>query len=64
MLVSVTTAAKELGVSIMHIRRMIKAGKWPTYQLGPKATRLDIDEIKALCKLTAQVRKEIKNERA
>lgn len=54
MLVSVTIAAKELGVSTQHIRRMIRAGKWPVYRLGPKATRLDPEEIRALGRLTAK----------
>ncbi len=48
MLVSVTQGAKELGISVEHIRRQIRAGRWPYYKLGPKATRIDPDEIKAL----------------
>jgi excisionase family DNA binding protein len=54
MLISVSAASKELGVSIEHIRRMIRAGKWPVYRLGPKATRLDPEEIRALGRLTAK----------
>ncbi len=54
MLMSVTDATKELGVSSEHIRRMIRSGKWPAYSLGPKATRIDPDEIKALGKLIAR----------
>jgi excisionase family DNA binding protein len=54
MLVSITVAAKELGVSTEHIRRMIRAGKWPVYSLGPKATRIDPEEIKALGRLIAK----------
>jgi excisionase family DNA binding protein len=48
MLVSVTQGAKELGVSVEHIRRQIRAGRWPYYKLGPKATRIDPDEIREL----------------
>jgi excisionase family DNA binding protein len=54
MLVTVTQAAKILGVSIEHIRRQIRAGCWPYYKLGPKATRIDVDEIRALGRLNAQ----------
>jgi excisionase family DNA binding protein len=57
MLMSITEASRELGVSALHIRRMIKAGKWPVYRLGSKATRLDVDEIRTLGRLTAQAEK-------
>ena len=57
MLMSVTAAAKELGVSTMHIRRMIRLGKWPIYRMGPKATRIDVEEIKTLGRLTAEAEK-------
>jgi excisionase family DNA binding protein len=55
MLISVSLAARELGLSVDHLRRMIRAGKIPTYQLGPKATRVDVEEIKALHKLIKEV---------
>ena len=54
MLVNIPQAAKELGVSIEHIRRQIRAGRWPFYRLGPKATRIDVDEIRALGRLIAE----------
>ena len=54
MLITISQAAKELGVSTEHIRRQIRAGRWPYYQLGLKATRVDPDEIRALGKLNAQ----------
>ncbi len=54
MLISLSAASKELGVSTEHIRRMIKAGKWPTYRLGPKAIRIDVEEIRRLGRLAAQ----------
>lgn len=53
MLVTVTQGAKELGVSIEHIRRQIRAGRWPHYRLGPKSTRIDIDEIRSLGRFAA-----------
>jgi len=59
MLVRVTQGAKELGVCIEQARRMIRAGKWPTYKLGPKSTRIDVDEIKSLTRLAALAEKKI-----
>ncbi len=54
MLMSVAAAARELGCSTEHVRRMIRKGKWPVYSLGPKATRIDVEEIKALGRLIAK----------
>ena len=51
MLASISQAAKELSVSTEHLRRMIRAGSWPVYKLGPKATRIDVDEIKKLMRV-------------
>ena len=51
MLVTITQAAKELGISAEHIRRQIRAGLWPSYKFGAKATRIDVGEIKALGRL-------------
>ena len=56
MLVSITQGAKELGVSVEHVRHQIRTGRWPFYKLGPKATRVDVEEIKALGRLIAQGR--------
>lgn len=53
MLVRIAEAARQLGVSAEHIRHMIRVGKWPVYKLGPKATRLDLEEIKNLGRLIA-----------
>ena len=47
-LMRITDVAKELGVSTEHIRRQIKSGRWPAYEFGVKAIRLDLEEIKAL----------------
>ena len=54
MLVTVTQAAKELSVSVEHVRRQIRAGLWPFYKLGAKGTRIDLEEIKSLGRLLAE----------
>jgi excisionase family DNA binding protein len=54
MLLTITAAAKELGCSTEHARNMIRSGRWPAYKIGPRATRIDPEEIKALGKLTMQ----------
>jgi excisionase family DNA binding protein len=59
MLKTVSAAARELGVSGEHVRRMVKNGRWPFYRLGPKAMRIDPDEIRALGRLIAQGEKEL-----
>ena len=59
MLVSITQGAKELGVCTEQARRMIRAGKWPTYKLGPKSTRIDVDEIRNLSRLAAHAEREL-----
>lgn len=54
MLSTVSQAARELGVSGEHVRRQIRAGRWPYYRLGKKGTRIDVDEIKSLGRLIAK----------
>lgn len=54
MLLNVSQAAKELGVCAETVRRNIRAGRWPFYLLGPKTTRIDPDEIRALGRLIAE----------
>ena len=54
MLRSITDASTELGCSTEHIRRQIRAGRWPFYKLGKKGTRIDVEEIKALGRLIAE----------
>ena len=54
MLVSVTTAARELGLSNEHLRRLINSKRLPSYKLGPRATRVDLDEIRNLTRLMAE----------
>jgi excisionase family DNA binding protein len=60
MLVSVSEASKALGLSAEHIRRQIRLGRWPVYKLGPKATRLDLQEIKSLGRLVFEIEQEKK----
>jgi hypothetical protein len=54
MLVNVSQAARELGVCTEHIRRQIRAGNWPIYRLGPKAIRLDLEEIRKLGRVLSE----------
>lgn len=63
MLLNVSQAAKELGVSTETVRRNIRARRWPFYKLGPKTTRIDPDEIRALGKLIAEGRPRAEGER-
>ncbi len=58
MLLSLTAAARELGCSVEHARRMIRSGRWPAYKIGPRAVRIDPEEIKALGRLTIQAERE------
>jgi excisionase family DNA binding protein len=58
MLVNISQAAKELGVSSEHIRRQIRAGRWPYYRLGEKALRVDVTEIQALARMISEVEQE------
>ncbi len=54
MLATISAGARELGCSPEHIRRMIRMGRWPYYRLGPKAIRIDPEEIKGLGRLIAE----------
>ena len=54
----VSDAAKELGVSMEHVRKQIRQGEWPSYELGSKARRLDVDEIREIGKIRAQAKRE------
>ncbi len=62
MLINISTAAKMLGCSPEHIRRMIRLGKWPYYSLGPRATRINIEEIISLGRMKSELEKEKKQE--
>jgi hypothetical protein len=50
-LLKIKPAAKRLKLSEMHFRNLIRDRQWPTYNLGPKGLRVDLDEI---LKLTRQ----------
>lgn len=58
MLSRIAEAARELGCSPDHARRMIKSGRWPYYRIGPKAMRIDPEEIKNLGRMIAQGERE------
>jgi len=58
MLVNLSQGSRELGVSIEHARRQVRAGKWPSYKLGKKATRIDVEEIRVLSRLSAQANRD------
>ena len=57
MLVRISQGSRDLGVSIEHTRRQVRSGKWPSYKLGKKATRIDVDEIKSLTRLSVLAEK-------
>jgi hypothetical protein len=48
MLKSISDVARELSCSEQTVRQKIALGLWPSYRLGPKSTRLDVDEIKKI----------------
>jgi excisionase family DNA binding protein len=60
MLLSVVETARVLGVSVETVRRRIKNGQWPVYKLGPKSTRLDPSEIRALGRLVGELEQQRK----
>ncbi len=60
MLVGITEASRQLGVSAEHIRRQVRSGRWPVYKLGLKAVRLDVEEIRQLGRLATEREKEVK----
>jgi len=57
MLLSINQTARELGLSGSHVRKMVKRGLWPSYSLGKKAIRLDVDEIRRLARLISESKK-------
>ena len=60
MLLSIAQASKELGLSPGHIRKQIKSGRWPSYRLGDKALRVDVEEIRALGRMVEAWKREQK----
>jgi len=63
MLASISAAARELGCSPDHVRRMIRSGRWPYYRLGLKAMRVDPEEIKSLGRLISEAERQGKANR-
>ena len=61
-LVSVNRGSKRLGVCEAHTRRQIKAGLWPCYSLGPKALRIDVEEIRSLSRMASTAERELQKE--
>ena len=51
MFLSIKHAAKELRVSERHIRRLIAIKKLPVYQLSPRTTRIDMEELRKLIRI-------------
>jgi excisionase family DNA binding protein len=58
MLATISAAARELGCSPDHVRRMIRGGWYPYYRIGPKAIRVDPEELRNLGRLIAQSEKD------
>lgn len=58
MLMSINQVARELGLSGAHVRKMVKQGLWPSYSLGKKAIRLDLEEIRRLARLISEAKNE------
>lgn len=54
MLKRISEAARELGCSCEHLRRQIRLGRWPSYLIGTRQVRVDVDEIKNLLRLTVR----------
>jgi len=50
MLVTVTKAAKEFGLSLSTAREKIRNGEWPIYRFGLKSTRVDLAELKKIAR--------------
>ncbi len=46
-LVSLSEAAKQLGVSLISLRRRVASREWPSYRIG-RAIRVNLDEITPL----------------
>lgn len=45
---SISDAARHLGVSRDTVRDWIKAGKLPVYEFGPRTVRVKIEELEAV----------------
>jgi len=56
--VTVAQAARILGLSEATIRGRIREGLWPSYRLGERSYRLDLDEIKKLTKAAIKTKQD------
>ena len=63
MLLSIRELAKTFRTSERHVRRMIAEGHWPSYRLGHRMLRVDLDEIKRLSRLIAEGKPRADNEK-
>jgi excisionase family DNA binding protein len=61
MLITISRAAKECGLSLSTAREKVRKGEWPTYRFGAKSTRVDLQEIKKIARKRGQ---KINGERA
>jgi len=64
MLLTVEQAAKELNCSTENLRRQIRLGLLPCYRIGPRTTRLDVAEVKALARKQAKAEGQLPPEAA
>jgi len=55
---TVAEAARIFGLSEATIRGRIREGLWPSYRLGERSYRLDLDEIRNLAKAAANKKQE------
>jgi predicted DNA-binding transcriptional regulator AlpA len=46
--VSIPKLAEIFDLSAPTVRARVKSGEWPSYSLGERSVRLDVEEIKAL----------------
>ena len=54
-LLSLSKAAQVLGVSYAHARRMVIRGHWPHYKVGERIIKVDVDEVRAISRVTRSV---------
>ena len=45
--VSITQAAKVLGLSVSTIRNRLRSGVWPCHRFGERTIRIDLNELAA-----------------
>ena len=57
MLSSIARASKELDVGKAFMWKQIREGVWPSYRLGERGTRVDLEEIKKITRSAALAEK-------